>query len=76
MMLEQINKRLARFVAAQRRIPVLEQYVGKEGKVVAIKVPDPVYQRLKALAGTRSMKETIFYAVQAGLAVMESGEVE
>lgn len=74
MMLEQINKRLARFMAAHRKVPPLEVYVGKEGKVVAIKVPDNLYARLKAVAGGKSLKETIFYAVQVGLTVMEGQE--
>jgi hypothetical protein len=74
-MLEQINKRLARFAEERRKLPELTPYNGKEGKVVAIKVPEALYQRLKAQAdkhGGASMKETIFLAVQAGLAVMES----
>lgn len=71
-MLEQINRRLANFAARHRKLPPLEVYSGKEGKVVAIKVPDNLYARLKAQAGARSLKETIFYAVQVGLAVMET----
>jgi hypothetical protein len=74
MMLDQINQRLAKFTAAHRKTPALEPY-GREGRVVAIKVPDALYARLKAQAdkhGGASMKEMIYHAVQAGLAVLES----
>jgi hypothetical protein len=74
MMYEQVQKRLADFAAKHRKLPALEAY-GREGRVVAIKVPDALYARLKAQAdkhGGASMKETIYHAVQAGLAVMES----